>query len=67
MDHRKDVGVLFQELLEKRVMMTLELIKQSILNTDARQMTIPPHRGGGGGLGNSKTLSLVIVSKITKL
>ena len=63
MDHRKDVGVLFQELLEKRVKMTLELIKQSIINTDAREMTIPPH---SGGLENSKTLSLVIVPKIPK-
>ena len=57
------MGILFQELLEKRVMMTLELIKQSILNRDARQMTIPPH---SCGLEKSKTLSLVIVPKITK-
>ena len=66
MDHRKDARVLFQKLLpefQKEVKMTLELIKQSMLNTDARQMTIPPH---SGGLESSKTLSLVIVPKITK-
>ena len=63
MDYRKDAGVLYQELLEKRVKMTLELIKQSILNTDARQMTIPPH---SGGLENSRTLSLSFVHKISK-
>ena len=57
------MGVLFQELLEEEVKMTLEVFKQSILNTDARQMTIPPH---SGGLENRKTLSLVIVPKITK-
>jgi len=60
MDQRKDVGVLFQELFveEEEVKITLELMKQSIVNTDARQMTIPPH---SGGLENSKPLSLVIV------
>lgn len=61
--HRNNAGVLFQELLEEGVKMTLELIKQSILNTDAHQMTIPPH---SGGLESSKTLSLVIVPKIMK-
>jgi len=66
MDHRRDVRVLFQELFmeeEEEVKITLELIKQSIVNTDVRQMTIPPH---SGGLENSKALSVVIVPKISK-
>jgi len=61
----QDVGFLFQELLqeEEEVKITLELMKQSIVNTDARQMTIPPH---SGGLENSKALSVVIVPKVSK-